>query len=53
VDGKRLFGDSDSPAFRPVESRPVGNDDVVIPRYEPSTLVKLLYSVEASLSLLL
>ena len=36
--GKRLFGDSDSPkAFTLVESRPVGNDGVVILRYEQVT----------------
>ena len=35
--GKRLFGDSASAkAFRLVESRPVGDDGVVILRYEPA-----------------
>jgi dihydrofolate reductase len=34
--GKRLFGDSaSSKAFRLLESRPVGDDGVVILRYEP------------------
>jgi dihydrofolate reductase len=35
-DGKRLFGDTASTkSFRLVESRPVGDDGVVVMRYEP------------------
>jgi hypothetical protein len=35
--GKRLFGESGSAkAFRLAESTPVGNDGVVILRYEPA-----------------